>query len=161
MLRDIFIDNNVAKNFANPLDVEYKKLVFWLIEYNKLNPIRNAYLVTSNKLLKEYLASSGLSSSSTNIVMIIHKMTREGRLVKFSNQDIKNFKAKHLTKRVMKRLTCNAKDINHIPLVLLSNRKYALTIDDKFAKALTSIPGFVATVASRPEHLPYRNLIAK
>jgi len=28
--KDIFIDTNIAKNFTNPLDPEYKKLVFWL-----------------------------------------------------------------------------------------------------------------------------------
>jgi hypothetical protein len=27
MLKDIFIDNNIAKNFCNPVDPEYKNLV--------------------------------------------------------------------------------------------------------------------------------------
>jgi len=34
MKKDIFIDNNIAKNFTNPLDGEYKKLVQWLMRYN-------------------------------------------------------------------------------------------------------------------------------
>ena len=35
MLKDLFIDNNVAKNFANPLDPEYKKLIQWLMTFDK------------------------------------------------------------------------------------------------------------------------------
>lgn len=30
MKKDIFIDNNIASKFSNPLDPEYKKLIKWL-----------------------------------------------------------------------------------------------------------------------------------
>ena len=45
MLKDIFIDSNVAKNFANPLDPEYKKLVNWLMNFDEDNQTNNAHLV--------------------------------------------------------------------------------------------------------------------
>ena len=79
MLKDIFIDNNIAKNFGNPLDIEYKKLQNWLVD----NP--NAYLVVSNKLLAEYYRSVGQSYYKNSIPSIIDKLTREGRLIKISN----------------------------------------------------------------------------
>jgi hypothetical protein len=51
--KDIFIDNNIAKNFSNPLDPDYKKLIKWLREFNDDDPKihNNAYLMVSNKLL--------------------------------------------------------------------------------------------------------------
>ena len=59
--KDLFIDNNIAKNFSNPLDPEYKKLIKWLIEFNS-NPKKhddNAHLVVSQKLIAEYYRTMG------------------------------------------------------------------------------------------------------
>ncbi len=56
-IKDIFIDNNIAKNFCNPLDPEYKRLIQWLISDS------TAYLVVSNKLIVEYTRSTGQSTS--------------------------------------------------------------------------------------------------
>lgn len=47
--KDIFIDNNITKNFANPLDPEYKKLIKWLMAFDEQDKAKNAYLVISNK----------------------------------------------------------------------------------------------------------------
>ncbi len=154
MVKDIFIDNNVAKNFANPLDPEYKKLIQWLMKFEAADP-NNAHLVISKKLLIEYISSAGAANSETNITVIIDKLTREGRLIKISNQDIKGFKQTYLTPRVVRKLTCNSKDRDHIPVVLLSFRKFALTIDHKFRDDLENFPGFMVRVASRPQDLPY------
>jgi hypothetical protein len=44
-MKDIFIDNSIAKNFANPLDPEYKKLVAWLMRYDQSHKSINAILV--------------------------------------------------------------------------------------------------------------------
>jgi hypothetical protein len=38
---------------------------------------------------------------------------------------------------------------------LLSDRKFALTIDDNFTKDLKGFSGFDTTVSSRPEGIPY------
>ena len=149
MLKDIFIDNNIAKNFGNHLDIEYKKLQNWLVD----NP--NAYLVVSNKLLAEYYRSVGQSYYKNSIPSIIDKLTREGRLIKISNEQIKEFKRQYFTNKVKKNFTCNKEDQEHIPVVLLSDRKYVLTLDQKFIDDLLNFPGFRVIVCDKPQDLPY------
>jgi hypothetical protein len=149
MLKDIFIDNNIAKNFGNPLDIEYKKLQNWLID----NP--NAYLVVSNKLLAEYYRSMGQSYYQNSIPSIIDKLTRDGRLIKISNEQIKKFKRQYFANKVKKNFTCNKEDQEHIPVVLLSDRKYVLTLDQKFTDDLENFPGFSVLVRAKPQDLPY------
>jgi len=158
MRKDIFIDNNIAKNFSNPMDPEYKRLIQWLMAFNpdKSGEDENAaYLVVSNKLIAEYQRTSGLAHSPTNITIIISKMTREGRLIKVTNEEIKEFKQKYFRKKVIKNLTCNREDRDHIPVVLVSERKYALSLDNNFIYDLTHFPGFVVLAVKRPESLPY------
>jgi len=155
MRKDIFIDNNITKNFANPLDPEYKKLIQWLMAFNPNDTEKNAYLMVSNKLIAEYMRTSGSASSLTNITVIISKMTKEGRLVRITNEEIKAFKQKYFKKKIVKNFTCNEEDREHIPVVLLSERKYALSLDDKFINDLIKFPGFVVIAAKRPEKLPY------
>ena len=155
MRKDIFIDNNIGKNFANPLDPEYKNLIQWLMAFNPNNAGKNAYLMVSNKLIAEYQRTSGSASSLINITVIISKRTQEGRLVKISNEQIKDFKRKYFKKKVVRNFTCNKEDHDHIPVVLLSDRKYALSLDDKFISDLIKFPGFVVLAAERPEKLPY------
>lgn len=58
--KDIFIDNNITKNFCNPLDPEYKKLIKWLMAFDEQDKAKNAYLVISNKLLAEYYRTCGV-----------------------------------------------------------------------------------------------------
>jgi hypothetical protein len=155
MRKDIFIDNNIAKNFANPLDPEYKKLIQWLMAFNSDDVTKNAYLMVSNKLIAEYQRTAGLAYSATNITVIISQMTREGRLVKISNQAIREFKREYFTKKVKRNLSCNREDRDHIPVVLLSDRKYALSLDNNFIYDLINFPGFVVLATKRPEDLPY------
>lgn len=154
MKKDIFIDNNVTKNFTNPMDPEYKKLVSWLMR-NHEEKSQNAYLVVSNKLLSEYYSSNRHANRGTNIVVIIGTLQKEGRLIKISNSALKEFKRIHFTKKVQRRLTCNRSDRDYIPVVLLSERKYALTIDDNFRHDLVNFPGFRAVAEKRPELIPY------
>ena len=91
--------------------------------------------------------------------MIVSKLTREGRLVNISNQQIKNFKNQYFTKTVEKKLQSNDEDREHIPTVLLSDRKYALTYDDNFKYDLEHFPGFTVIVKKRPEDLPYKSAL--
>ncbi len=156
MKKDIFIDNNVAKNFSNPLDDEYKKLIAWLMKYDPEKNDENAYLVVSNKLMGEYLRTSSLALSSTSVPIIIDKMTREGRLFKIENREIKAFQQKHFTKQCIKKLRSNRDDHDHIPVVVLSYRKYALSLDNDFIYDLTHFPGFQVKAEKRPEQLPYQ-----
>jgi len=155
MPKDIFIDNTIAKNFSNPLDTSYKRLVAWLIKYDPAIGVDNAHLVLSQKLMGEYISTAAYSRSDTNIVVIIDKLTRQGRRIWISNQQIKDFKQRYFTKRIVRHLRSNAKDRDHIPAVLLSHRKYALSIDRFFVHGINHFPGFVAQAATRPEDLPY------
>ena len=94
MKHDIFIDNNIASKFANPADPEYKELIKWLMDNHDIvegTGDDRAYLVVSNKLLKEYLSSSRDAFGATAIPMIINKLTQVNRLVKITNQQIKDF----------------------------------------------------------------------
>jgi hypothetical protein len=158
MKKDIFIDTNIAKNFANPMDPAYKALVDWLRtsphkgdDQQHLNP----HLAVSQKLINEYNRSSSHAGGTTNIAVLVNHLLSQGRLHKISNEEIKAFKAKHFTKTIEKKLQCNHQDREHLPVVLLSHRKYALTNDDNFTKDLNRFPGFKVLVAGRPEELPY------
>ncbi|TGE10342.1 hypothetical protein [Hymenobacter fodinae] len=153
-MKDIFIDNNVAKNFCTPLDPEYKKLILWLIKDTK-DITTTPHLVVSQKLLVEYLRSSIGAYSETSIPAIIDLLTREGRLKKIKPDAIQAFKDEHFSKRRVSKFKSNAQDHEHIPVVLLSERKIAITIDEGFTFDLLNFPGFSATVASRPENINY------
>ncbi|UCH95696.1 MAG: hypothetical protein JSV88_02305 [Candidatus Aminicenantes bacterium] len=155
MKKDIFIDNNIAKNFINPMDVEYKKLVQWLMKFNPEDSFENAYLTVSKKLLLEYLSTASHSPSNTSMPSIIDKLTREGRLIKITNIEIKEFQREYFTKKIVKNLRSNKEDHDHIPVVLLSHRKYALSLDDDFIYDLAHFPGFRVRAEKRPERLPY------
>lgn len=154
MKKDIFIDNNIACRFANPMNPEMKKLINWIMK-NEEGSDDNAILVVSDKLLHEYMASSQGTYGSTSIPMIVSKLTKEGRLLKISNAEIKEFQRTYFKKKVEKALRSNQEDRNHIPVVLLSDRKFALTNDEKFTYDLEHFPGFQVLVSSRPENLPY------
>lgn len=145
MTRDIFVDNTVAKNFCNPVDQNYKDFIKWLYE--------EGYLVVTNKILSEYVSSTGGSPSSTNIVVIIARLTRDGRLIKFSKQQLEDLK---FAKRIENRLRSNQKDHPHIKAVLLSSRKLALSLDENFRHDVNNIPGYQATAKERPQDINYK-----
>lgn len=155
MVKDIFIDNDSATNFSIPLNRYYKKLLTWLISFDAVDKSSNAYLVVSNKILSEYNRTSGNSLKETTMPVIIETLTQQGRLIKFSNVEIKNFKIRHFKKHIRKNLTCNSSDRDHIPVVLLSHRKYALSLDDKLRYDLKNFPGFTVLAEDSPHKIPY------
>lgn len=154
MKKDIFIDCNIASRFKNPMDPEYIKLIQWLMKCEP-EEINKAFLVVSNKLLVEYGRSNREASLGTNIHVIIAKLTKEGRLNFIKNHQIKDFKNEHLKPKILRKLKCNSEDREHIPAVLLSDRKFALSIDDKFIEDLRNFPGFAVRAEKRPENLEY------
>lgn len=159
MKHDIFIDNNIACKFANPADPEYKKLIAWLIDNHSIaegEEDDRAFLVVSQKLVAEYFRSCGDSPGSTSIPVIIGKLTIEGRLVSISKAQIQEFKNEHFTKKLERHFRSNNEDRDHIPIVLLSDRKYALTYDANFTYDLEHFPGYDVLVKKRPEELPYK-----
>lgn len=154
-MKDIFIDNNIVNKFANPPADNYKELIKWLMLYND-DENEDAYLVVSNRLLGEYSRSASNCSKPTSIPVIIDKLTREDRLIKFKNLDIIDFKRSHFTKTIKRQLRSNKEDHNHISIVLMSDRKYALTMDTKLAYDLSNFPRFTVTVADNPGDIDYK-----
>lgn len=154
MKHDIFIDTNIASRFTNPMDPGYIALIQWLLTFNPESG-RNAFLVVSKKLLAEYHRSSVYAHTHTCIAVIINTLLMQGRLTIITNNQIKSFQQSFFTKKVLKVLHSNHEDRNHIPVVLLSDRKYALSIDEAFCHDLIHFPGFVVRVEKRPENLPY------
>jgi hypothetical protein len=161
MKKDIFIDTNIAKNFTNPLDDEYKKLVQWLATYDKRIATKDennaAFLVISHKLLVEYIGSSQHTASATNIAVLVDKLTRENRLNRFEKAEITAFQQAYFTKPFLKKYQKIKKDLDHIPIILLSDRQFALTNDTGLTAALQNISGFAPTIADRPEKLDYNS----
>jgi len=159
MRKDIFIDNNIASKFSNPQDKEYIKLTEWLMFYDQndsLNKDNYAHLVVSKKLLVEYSRSSLNAISDTSIPSIVDKLLREDRLIIVSNQQIKDFQTIHYSKAVLRKLRSNNEDREHLPLVLLSDRKFALSYDDNFIYDLLNFAGFIVVVKKRPEEIQFK-----
>ncbi|MCC7026551.1 MAG: hypothetical protein IT265_06325 [Saprospiraceae bacterium] len=159
MRKDIFIDNNIASKFSNPQDKEYIKLTEWLIFYDEKdthNKDKYAHLVVSKKLLVEYSRSALNAKSDTSIPSIVDKLLREDRLIIVSNQQIKDFQTVHYSKAVLRKLRSNIEDREHLPLVLLSDRKFVLSYDDNFTYDLLNFAGFTVLVKKRPEEIPYK-----
>ena len=157
MKKDIFIDNNIAsKYFSTPTDEEYKKLIEWLATYNE-DEQNDAYLVVSPHLIREYNESNRNARSETNILNLLIEFTKQGRLVNFTKKQIEDFQQKYYSKKVLKNLLSNAKDRNHIPVVVLSDRKMALSEDNNFLSDLKEFSDFEAITAKRPENLNYND----
>lgn len=144
MKKDIFIDNCAAVEFCNPPSQEYKDLISWLM--------KEGVLVVSNKLLQEYNRTMGSCAIYTNICVIISMLTTSGRLVKIPNSDLKKI---DFSKK--KKLRSNIEDHDHIKLVLLTERKIALTKDVNLTFDLTSnFPEYSVQVSSSPSDLTYK-----
>lgn len=160
MKKDIFIDTNIACNFANPMDKNYKDLIAWLNDDHEIKSGQTddrAYLVVSKKLLQEYCASFRGSSLVNAMPVLVARLQQSNRLVVVTNQQISDFKNAHFKKSIVNKMQSNSEDREHIPVVLLSERKFVLTNDGKFAHDLNLFPGFSVTCSNRPEKIPYRN----
>lgn len=145
MSLDLLVDNSIAKNFCNPLDPHYKELIKWLYHEGEL--------VVTQRLIIEYHASTGSSFSETNVVAIIAKLTRDGRLRKVTKNELDAFRIQN---RVRKRLRSNTKDWDYLKAVMLSVRRLALSMDRDFVFDVNNFPGYAARAERRPEDLPYR-----
>lgn len=161
-MKDIFIDSNLAKNFANPVDINYQNLIKWLSNYNQNEVEKNpenkanyAHLVVNQKLLVEYLRSSYSCSTATAMPTIINIFTRQGRLIKLEKKQLEDFMGEYFTKKVERRLLSNIEDHCHICSILSSHRKMALTYDANLANDLNSFPGFKVIISDRPENIGY------
>ena len=146
MIKDLFVDNNVAKNFKNPADPEYQKLMVWLF--------KEGHLVLTPKLLAEY-HSSNQGNFGQSIITIINQLTISGRLVRISTEEMKAVK---FPKRLDEKCLKLNKDYWHLKAILLSNRKIAIIIDKAFRDAVNNHPkfdGVQACAVARPEEIDY------
>lgn len=112
-MKDMFVDNCAATNFANPLEQEYKPLIEWLLD--------EGFLAVSNRLLAEYGRTSGGCAIGTNIWLIVSHLQARGRLRRFTTSQLNGFL---IPKSVARKLQSNLADHVHIKTVLLSHRKY-------------------------------------
>ncbi|GAB3223823.1 hypothetical protein [Spirosoma arcticum] len=150
MIKDLFVDNNIAKNFKNPANSEYEKLIKWLFE--------EGHLVLTQKLLKEY-HDSNRGNYGQSILSIIARLTKDERIVMVSNDQLK---ALTFSKTINKKCLKLNKDYWHLKAILLSNRKMAIIIDKAFRDAVNSHPkyeGVKPQAVARPEEIDYENLI--
>lgn len=160
MKKDIFIDNNIAKNFASAKDFEYIKLIVWLMQLSKFeidsiftklrtekkellysltNKDNKPYLAISKKLYAEYLGGSMGTKSHTAINNLLLRLKSDGnRFNNITKNQIDDFIAER--KKIFDTLNYLNKDKEHIPVVLLSDRKYGITYDKKFTEALINFP---------------------
>lgn len=125
-MKDLFIDNNIAKELSPPLSQEYKELIDWLF--------KEGALVVSQKLLNEF--NQGLVNLSSvkrneSILGIIGKLTQEGRINKISSHQLNNYT---IPKKNEKTLLSNWKDRDHLKTIILSFRKLAITSDNNFRR---------------------------
>jgi len=145
-MKDVFIDNCSATRFNNKMESEYLDLYLWLL--------REGVLVVSDRLICEYSRSnSGYSMSGSNILILISELNKKGRLYKIGKDQIKEFIRKHFKKSL--KLRSNVKDHQHIPVVMLSNRKLALSLDGNFRYDINNFPKFKAEAYEFPSEANY------
>ena len=144
-MKDILVDNNVAKNFCNPMDENYKDFILWLRT--------NGALVVCQKLLVEYYRTCCTSNSDTNVCVLIAELQSDGRLNKINKAQLSAFK---IPKAVRKILPLHDKDIELLKTTLLSQRRLAITIEKNLRDSINMYPRFKALAVSRPECLKYR-----
>lgn len=140
--KDIFVDSNVAKDFTNPPDENYKKFMAWLKD--------EGTLVLNNLLEGEY------GRSNQNLAVLIHFLTIKGRILRIKNKELKAFR---FPKKIEKKLQSNSEDREHLKTILLSHRKIALTIDNAFRNDVNNYPrydGKKAEAVARPERIDYK-----
>ena len=142
---DLFVDANLSGHFARPVKPEYCQLIRWLRE--------EGWLVVCQSLTVEYHKAVIGSTSPTTLVAIVEKLQRDGRLRRFSKNDLGNFRIPTSAKR---RLRSNRADHDFIKVVLLSDRKLGLSEDRDLAHDINTFPGHHAHVARAPSKIGYR-----
>ena len=144
-MKDIFVDNDAATNFTNPVDAGYKQFFAWLFE--------KGVLVVSQKLLVEYTRTCVGGSGGSNIGVLINHLTKTpGRLIKIPKADLDAFA---IPKHIVRHLQSNRADHVHIKTVLLSTRKYAITQDAGLLQDINYYPGHNSRAVNRPEKIDY------
>jgi uncharacterized membrane protein len=93
--------------------------------------------------------------SKVIILGIIGILTQQGRLNKISNEQLNNYS---FPKHIENKLLSNKKDRDHLKTILLSYRKLAITLDDKFRRDISNYPKvdkIKPTAGSSPDEVNY------
>ncbi len=159
-MKDIFIDNNIAKNFKNPADENYKNLINWLKTGKNSSEDKKdgSFLVVSPQLLKEYY-SSNRGNFGESIITIIDILTKENRLNRISNSQIKAFVFSSNIEKRLAKTKMNIEDYIHLKSILLSKRKIGIIIDEKLHEAVNQyqkVDGIQPMAVKRPEQIDYK-----
>lgn len=134
-MKDIVIDATAIRLFGVAKDIEFIKFFSWLQN--------DGVLTVSSYLIKDY---NGFRSHY--IAALLSHLINSGRFNKIPTKTIKSFKDHHY------RYRCN--DRFHVRLVMLSDRRLALSNDDNFIYDVNNFPGMRSTAARRPSQLPYQ-----
>lgn len=146
MKPDLFIDSNVSGHFAKLVRADYQALAQWLYD--------EGCLVVCQSLIGEYVTAIRGSSAPRTLVAITDRLQRDGRLRQVSKEELHAFL---IRKPVRRRLRSNRADHDFIKVVLLSDRKLALSEDRKLAHDINDFPGFDAHCGSSPSEIAYRD----
>ncbi len=146
MKPDLFVDSNVSGHFAKPVRTDYKTLIEWLHD--------EGCLVVCPSLIREYHDAVRGSSVPTTLVAIVNRLQRDDRLRRFSKKELQAFP---LREHVRRQLRSNRADHDLIKVVMLSDRKLALSKDRKLAQDINDFPG--ARCEDAPSKIPYRMMI--
>lgn len=160
-MKDIFIDANIASKFANPPNEDYLKFIKWLEFEDESEPQNNAFLVVSSMIVTEYFAGCRNYNEGTSITAIYDKMQKGKRLNRKEKNEIDDFIKRNFTPKIWNDLRCKRRGSNdpkHIALILLSDRKMALTEDNDLLYDLLNFPKFkkIIKVARDPINLEYK-----
>ena len=150
MKPDLFIDSNISGHIAKPPDDHYRDLIRWLFA--------EGCLVICRSLRREYCdAVRGSGLGRMTLPVIVGQLTRAGRLKRYSKKDLKRFLIKE---RVAKRLLSNRADHDYIKIVMMSDRKLALTEDKKLRRDINDFPKYRARGYRHPADFNYRDEVS-
>ena len=156
MMKDIFIDADIANTFANTEDQNKLDLINWLLN-NEC-----AFLVTSNSLRGEYFGGNAGCEKELSIAYIYTQLQKEERLNPIKIDKIKQFQQTHFEWESISCKRSGSHDPDHIAAIFLSDRRIALVKDGKFHSDLINffpkkkVKGKRVTVATCPSKLNYK-----
>jgi hypothetical protein len=165
MIKDIFIDAQIANKFASTTDKSFKELIDWLLSNNEEDRTQNAYLIVSNYLRKEYLGGNQNTQNQFSISNIYAKLMAQDRIITKTNKEIDEFMKKWFSKSIwgcgMNCKKGGSDDPKHIALILLSERRIAIIDDHDFITDLINFPlrgikGRTVKASRSPEGFDYK-----
>ncbi|RZK05980.1 MAG: hypothetical protein EOO43_21930, partial [Flavobacterium sp.] len=86
-MRDIFVDANMASHFSKP-SKEFKDFIEWLLFDDKKDPTKNAYMVGSSFIAKEYGKCNQNCKQPYSILNVYLTLMSKNRLNIFSKSDL-------------------------------------------------------------------------